>query len=328
MAQGVLIYAEAREGRLRRVTLELAGKGAELAAKRGEPLAAALLGSGVEPLAKVLGEHGVDVVYLADDPALKDYTTDAYARVMTDITRAAGPALLFLGATAIGRDLAPRLAARLGCGLASDCVALDLGADGLRATRPVFAGKVVTEVGFKGSPCVATVRPNVLPPAARQEGRAAEVRRVTVTLDAADRRTAVAEVIKAAGEVVDLAEADIIVSGGRGMKGPENFGIIAGLAKALGGAVGASRAAVDAGWIEHSHQVGQTGKTVSPTLYIACGISGSVQHLAGMSSSKCIVAVNKDPEAAIFKVADYGIVGDLFQVVPALTAEVKRLREG
>ncbi|MCL6451758.1 MAG: electron transfer flavoprotein subunit alpha/FixB family protein [Acetobacteraceae bacterium] len=330
MPSGIMLFAECRQGQLRKVTLELAGRGSELAAQRGEPLIAALLGQGVGPLAEALGQAGVDRVVVADHEALKDYTTDAYSRVMTDVVRAWDPAVVLFGATAIGRDLAPRVAARLGVGLASDCVALDLDAGkALVVKRPLYAGKVMATVGgFSRSPAMATVRPNVLTPAVPQPGRRAEVVEFSPRFGPEDRRTAVKELVAAAGEVVDLAEADVIVSGGRGLKAPENFRLIEELARALGGAVGASRAAVDAGWIEHSHQVGQTGKTVSPTLYVACGISGAIQHLAGMSSSRCIVAINKDPEAPIFKVADYGIVGDLFQVVPALTEEVKKLRAG
>lgn len=328
MAKGVMFVAEYKEGQLKKNALELAGLARALADKRGENVQAVLIGSGVSGLAGELGAYGVDVVYVADDAKLKDYSTALYTRVLVDIVKSKDPAILLLGATAIGKDLSARTAARLGVGLVTDCTVVDVdGSGNLAITRPIYAGKAMAEVGdFKGYPQMATVRPNVYPVAERGEGRAAEVATVDVTAQPDDLRAVVVETIKAATDEIDLLEADIIVSGGRGMKGPENFSILRELAKVIGAAVGASRAAVDSGWIDHSHQVGQTGKTVSPTVYIACGISGAIQHLAGMGSAKYIVAINKDPEAPIFKVADYGIVGDLFQVVPLLTEEFKKLK--
>ncbi|HDN79244.1 MAG TPA: electron transfer flavoprotein subunit alpha/FixB family protein, partial [Chloroflexi bacterium] len=228
------------------------------------------------------------------------------------------PAVVFLGATTQGRDLAPRLAARLGVGLASDCTSFDVDGDGkLLITRPIYAGRAIQTIKLKTSPQMATLRPNVFPPAEPDASRQAEVEKLPVSVG--EVRAKVVDFLKKESEEIELTEADIIVSGGRGLGKPEGFEVIRALAKVLGAAVGASRAAVDAGWIDHSHQVGQTGKTVNPKLYIACGISGAAQHLAGMRTSKVIVAINKDPEAPIFKVADYGIVADLYDVVPALT---------
>jgi len=324
MAKNIWIIAEHRDGAPRKITLELLRAGRELA-EEGVRLGAVVLGHGVDTVAADLGRHGADIVYLADDERLADYSTASWTRVICDLARAHGPGVVLLGATALGKDLGPRLAARLGGGLATDCTALELGDDGgLRVVRPLFAGKVVAGVDFAATPQLASVRPNTYRPADPEEGREAEVVSVDVQLDEADLRQVIAEVIRAAGDKVDLLEADVIVSGGRGMKGPENFHLIEELAGTLGAAVGASRAAVDAGWIDHSHQVGQTGKTVSPTLYIACGISGAIQHLAGMGSSRYIVAINKDPEAPIFKLCDYGIVGDLFKVVPELTSVLRQ----
>jgi electron transfer flavoprotein alpha subunit len=224
----------------------------------------------------------------------------------------------------MGKDLAPRVAARLGAGLAADCIAVAVEGGRLVATRPVFAGKAQQKVAFPGRPALLSLRPKVFP-AAAGAGRTARVETLEIAWSPADARARVRSVEAAAGGSVDLTEAEIIVSGGRGLKGPEHFKVIEALAEALGATVGASRAVVDAGWRPHADQVGQTGKTVSPKLYVAIGISGAIQHLAGMSSSRCIVAINKDPEAPIFKIADYGIVGDLFEVVPALTEEVKKL---
>ena len=228
----------------------------------------------------------------------------------------------------MGRDLMPRVAARLGVGLAQDCIAAEIVDDGqLECIRPIYAGKAYAKVRLLMSPAIATLRPNVFPLGDADTARNAETVTLTPELNAEKIRASVKETRKSSGQKVELTEANIIVSGGRGMKGPENFPVVEALADAFGGAMGASRAAVDAGWIDQQHQVGQTGKTVSPTLYVACGISGAIQHLAGMSSSKFIVAINKDPEAPIFNIADYGIVGDLFEVVPALTEAIKSRKE-
>jgi len=326
MAKGIWVFAEVKDGNVRKITFELLSQGKKVAEKIGEELVAVLLGTGVEGLTGRLAEYA-DKVFWADDPALSQYTTDAYASVLTNLLKEHQPSIFLCGATVMGKDLSPRVATRLQTGLATDCTGLSIGDNGLLvAKRPVYAGKAYIEVLCPTSrPQMASVRPNVLemlPPDASKKGA---IIKVDAKIDAASMRTAVLEVVKAAGAKVDLTEANIIVSGGRGMKGPENFKILEELAAVLNATVGASRAAVDSGWREHGDQVGQTGKVVTPNLYIACGISGAIQHLAGMGSSKVIVAINKDPDAPIFQKADYGIVEDLFKVVPVLTAEFKKL---
>lgn len=324
MSNDVLAVAEVREGELKKVTLEMIGKGAEIARALGGAVNVVLMGAGVSPLADTVGRYGVQKVYLADDPALENYAPQAYTKVLTDLIKEADPAVILLAASTRGKDLAPRVAARLGVGLASDCTGIEVRDGRLLITRPIYAGKVIAKVMEETRPQMATVRPNIFPSPEPDTSSTAVV--VNISVDIGDVRAKVIEMLKEAGERVELTEADIVVSGGRGMKGPENFALLEELADVLGAAVGASRAAVDAGWRDHSHQVGQTGKVVTPTLYIACGISGAIQHLAGMKTSKYIVAINKDPEAPIFKVADYGIVGDLFKVVPVLAEEFKKLK--
>jgi electron transfer flavoprotein alpha subunit len=323
MGNNILVIAEQRDGVLKKVAFEMLGVGAALAAELGGNVETALLGSGLDGLADTLAEYGATKVYAADDASLGTYTSEAYTATLAAISGAAEPAIMLVGATAMGRDLGPRLAARLGVGLAADCVALEIDGGQLAATRPIFAGKALAKVKLNGAPQMATVRPNVLAAPEPVTGVTATIEQVAAV--DADVRAKVVDVVSAGEGEIDVAEADTIVSGGRGVGGPEGFAPITSLAKALTAAVGASRAAVDAGWIEHAHQVGQTGKTVTPNLYIACGISGAIQHLAGMKTSKAIVAVNKDPEAPIFKVANYGIVADLFDVVPLLEAEFKAL---
>jgi electron transfer flavoprotein alpha subunit len=270
-----------------------------------------------------LAAYGATKAYVADDPSLATYSSEGYANTLAAFIGKVEPAIILFGATAMGTDLAARLAAQLGVGLASDSVALEVDGGRLVATRPIFAGKALAKVKLTDDPQVATVRPNVLPAPEPDVSRKATIEPVAAVADSV--RARVIDIVGAGEGEIDVAEADIIVAGGRGVAGPEGFAPISSLAKALGAAVGASRAAVDAGWIEHSHQVGQTGKTVTPNLYIACGVSGAIQHLAGMKTSKAIVAVNKDPEAPIFKVADYGIVGDLIEVVPLLEKEFEAL---
>ncbi len=326
MAKGIWVFAEVKEGNIRKVSFELLSQGKKMAEKLGEELVAVLLGSRVEGLTGRLAEYA-DKVYWADDPALAQYTTDPYTTILTNLLKEHQPSIFLCGATVVGKDLSPRVAARLQTGLATDCTGLTIGDNGLLiAKRPVYAGKAYVEVTCPVSrPQMASVRPNVLemiPPAAGKKGDAVKVE---AKVDPASLRTAVVEVVKAAGAKVDLTEAEIIVSGGRGIKGTENFKVLEELAEVIHATVGASRAAVDSGWRDHNDQVGQTGKVVTPNLYIACGISGAIQHLAGMGSSKIIVAINKDPDAPIFQKADYGIVEDLFKVVPILTEEFKKL---
>jgi len=326
MAQGIWIVAEQREGELRKISFELVSEGRRLADKMGQSVTAILLGSHIKGKAAVLGKYGADKVIVADDERLATYTTDTYVSVLAQLTRASEPAIILLGATVQGKDMSGRLAARLGVGMAQDCVAFSIENSNLIAIRPIYAGKAYATVTFEESwPQIATGRPNVFELNEPDDSRPVEVIGAEFNLDDSQFKTKIIESIQQAGGKVDLTEAERIVSGGRGMKGPENYVILEELADLIGATVGASRSAVDAGWRPHSDQVGQTGKVVSPNLYIACGISGAIQHLAGMGTSKYIVAVNKDPDAPIFQKADYGVVGDLFEVVPALIEELKKI---
>jgi electron transfer flavoprotein alpha subunit len=320
MAQGVLVLAEQFDGHFRKMAFEALSEGKRLADALGEPLTAVVLGSGVEAIAAELTNYGPDSVLVGDDPALADYTTDAYTNVLFHMVKDRDPKILLLSASTRGKDLSASLSARLDAGLAMDCIALKVDGDALIATRPMFGGKVLAEVALHGTPQMAAIRPNVMEVVEAKKGGAVE----KVPVNVGVVRTRIVEKKMEATAKVDLTEANIIVSGGRGMGGSD-YGVLEELADVLGGTVGASRSAVDEGWRPQSDQVGQTGKVVSPDLYIACGISGAIQHLAGMGSSKYIVAINKDPEAPIFKKADYGIVEDLFKVVPSITAEVKKL---
>lgn len=321
MAQGVLVFAEQVDGSFRKIAYEAVSEGRRLADTLGETVTAVVLGSGVDGIAGELGKYGADKILVGDDPALADYTTEAYTKVLFDIVKDNDPRILLLGASSQGKDLSARLAVRLGVGLAMDCITLKLDGEKLVATRPMYGGKVLAEVALEGVPQMSALRPNVTEIV--EAAKTGDVERLPI--DTGVVKTRVVEKRVETASRVDLTEADVIVSGGRGMGGPD-FSVIEELADDLGGAVGASRSAVDEGWRPHSDQVGQTGKVVSPNLYIACGISGAIQHLAGMGSSKYIVAINKDPEAPIFKKADYGIVEDLFKVVPAITAELRKLR--
>jgi electron transfer flavoprotein alpha subunit len=326
---GMWVYAEHKDGKIKKVTFEILSEAKKLVAKSGGPLCAVLIGSGVEGMAAALGSYGAHKVYCVEAADLGAYTTGGYTKALCDLVQQEKPAILLFGASINGKDLSARVAGRLGVGLATDCTSIGLDDAGrLQVRRPMFAGKVYADVVFSdAAPQMASVRPNVLTIAAPDETRKPEVVKITAAVNAADTMVTVTEVLKSGGAKVDLTEAEIIVSGGRGLKGPEGFQILEDLASVLGGVVGASRAAVDAGWRPQSDQVGQSGKVVTPNLYVACGISGSIQHLAGMGTSKMIVAVNKDPEAPIFKKADYGVVDDLFKVVPAFTQEVKKLQQ-
>jgi len=316
----IVTFAEHRDGKLRRPSLEAVAEARRLADALKASVQSVIVGSGVEGLAAELGGQGAEIVHVFDQPELAAYATEPYARALGQVVAAEKPAAVLVPFTAMGRDLAPRVAARVGAGLASDCVALAVKDGRLEARRPVYAGKAYATVRWEGEPQMATLRPNVFALGTADASRKPEVRKQTVDTSA---RAKVTAVHATASGKVELTEAQIIVSGGRGLKGPENFHLVESLAAALGAAVGASRAVVDAGWVDHQYQVGQTGKTVSPTLYVACGISGAIQHLAGMSSSKYIVAINKDADAPIFKVANYGIVGDVFELLPKLTEATK-----
>jgi electron transfer flavoprotein alpha subunit len=312
----ILTFAEARDGKLRRPSLEAVSEARRLADTLSGTVRSVLIGSGVKGFADELASYGADAVVAFDDPGFAAYATEPYARALAQDISEAKPLAVLVPFTALGKDLAPRVAVRVGAGLVSDCVSLSVKEGRLVARRPLYAGKAYATVTWAGEPQMATLRANVFPLGKPDASRKAQVSSATVDTSARARVTGVI----AGGEgKVELSEAQVIVSGGRGLKGPEHFHLVQELGEAFGAAVGASRAVVDAGWVDHQMQVGQTGKTVSPTLYIAAGISGAIQHLAGMSSSKYIVAINKDGDAPIFKVADYGILGDVFEVLPKLT---------
>jgi len=325
---GIWVYAEHKDGKVKKVAFEILSEAKQMAEKKGEPLCAILIGSGVEGMAPILGSYGAQKVYCVEAGDLGTYTTGGFAKALCDLVQQEKPSILLFGASINGKDLSARVAGRLGVGLATDCIGISLdGAGKLQVFRPMFAGKVYADVVFSdATPQMASVRPNVLTAAEPDASKKPEVAKVAAAVKPEDIMVAVQEVITAGGEKPDVTEAEIIVSGGRGMKGPEHFKILEDLADLLGGVVGASRSAVDAGWRSQSDQVGQSGKVVAPNLYIAAGISGAIQHLAGMGTSKVIVAINKDPEAPIFKKADYGVVDDLFKVIPPLTEEVKKLK--
>ncbi|HJV32847.1 MAG TPA: electron transfer flavoprotein subunit alpha/FixB family protein [Patescibacteria group bacterium] len=318
----ILAFAEQREGKFKKSAFEVTQAAKKLGGELGFGVTVVVVGDAVAGIAGELGAYGASRVLTVQDPRLHYYSTTAYAKVLAEVARRENAGVIFLPASQMGKDLAPRLAAKLSAGVAADCTALAVNGGDIVATRPIYAGKAMVSVKVASPVKIFTLRPNVFT-ASPVNGAAAAVEQCTVELSDADF-SAKATSVKVAEGRPDVTEASIIVSGGRGMKGPEHFHLIETLADVLGGAVGASRAVVDAGWRPHDEQVGQTGKTVSPSLYIACGISGAVQHIAGMSSSKCIVAVNKDKDAPIFQLADYGIVGDVFDVLPALTAELKK----
>ncbi|ETA79353.1 electron transfer flavoprotein subunit alpha/FixB family protein [Youngiibacter fragilis] len=319
--KNVWVYAEQREGELQNVALELVGEGKRLAEKLGVEVCAVLIGKNVSGLTAKLFEYGADKVYLVEDDLLEHYTTDGHTKVISEMIDELKPEIMLVGATNIGRDLAPRVASRVSTGLTADCTQLDIDGETrtLLQTRPAFGGNLMaTIITTEFRPQMSTVRPGVMDPLEPVAGRTGEVIRITPNISATDVRVKVREIVKAKKKGVLIEEAHVIVSGGRAMGGPEGFEILKPLAERLGGEIGASRAAVDSGWIEKSHQVGQTGKTVKPVIYIACGISGAIQHLAGMKDSDVIIAINKDPEAPIFKIANYSIVGDYKEIVPAL----------
>jgi electron transfer flavoprotein alpha subunit len=323
-ASDVWVVAEHAGGRPRKITYELLGLAKTLAGPM--KVHAVVAGRGVAALADDLGAHGAHVVHAAESPLLEPYTTDAHAQVVGSLLAGAAPGLVLVGSTAAGRDLAPRLAARLDAGIVTDCASVAVEDERVVATRPVMTRKAIARVAFGDGMRIAVVLPNIYPPAPAEAGRSAEVQTVPVGLDPGSVRTRVVEVSAIKRETVPLTEADIIVSGGRGLRGPENFALLDTLAGILGAAVGSSRPPVDSGWVPHDYEIGQTGKTVNPQLYIACGISGAPQHLAGMSGSRCIVAINKDPQAPIFGIATYGVVGDVFEILPLLTEEVRKLK--
>lgn len=316
-------------GTAKNVGIELLTPAKDMAAKQGGTLTAVVIGSHVDAAVKTAEAYGAERVIVVEGDEYAQYSTDAYCHAMCTLIEKYGPSSLLIGATNDGRDLAPRIACRLKTGLTADCTALDIDEESgnVAWTRPAFGGNLMATILCPDHrPQIGTIRPGVFKKGDSADGRA-KVIREEIHMDKKDIRTRIVELIREMeSDKVDLEGAEIIVSGGRGVGGPNGFGPVKELAKALGASVGASRAAVDAGWISYSHQVGQTGKTVAPRLYIACGISGAIQHLAGMSGSDVIVAINKDPDAPIFGAADYGVVGDLFEVLPVLTQEVMKAR--
>lgn len=320
MAGNIYLVGEHKDGQVKRVTLEIF---AELRKQGANPVVVLCVPPGSEALAQSLGRYGVSQVALLEHPAFQTYSTEGYAHALFDFMAKNPPTAIVAGATSQGKDFLPRLAAKFGVGIATDCVTFTQSGDSFKVRRPIYAGKCSAEVSFSQSPAVFSVRPNVFPPPS-ETPVSTETQRVSANVG--NIRARLVEVLAAGEKKVDLTEADVIISGGRALKGAENFKVLEACASVLGAAVGASRAAVDAGYAPHDMQVGQTGKTVSPKLYIACGISGAIQHLAGMRTAKVVVAINKDPEAPIFQKADYGLVGDLFEVVPRLTEELKKLK--
>ncbi|OZS77272.1 electron transfer flavoprotein subunit alpha [Tetzosporium hominis] len=315
----VLVLAESREGSLRNVSFEAIAAGKKISG--GGEVVAVLLGDAAGEQAAELGAYGADRVVTVEHPHLKQYTSDGYGQALMAVIEQENPEAIVFGHTALGKDLSPKIAAKLQVGLVSDVTDIEGEGDDAIFIRPIYSGKAFEKVKLKDDVKFITVRPNNIAPLAKEEGKSADVSSLSV--DITNLRTIIKEVVRKSTDGVDLSEAKVVVAGGRGVKSADGFAPLKELADLLGGAVGASRGACDADYVDYSLQIGQTGKVVTPDLYIAAGISGAIQHLAGMSNSKVIVAINKDPEANIFKVADYGIVGDLFEVIPMLTEEFR-----
>lgn len=330
MSKNIYVFVEQRDGKTQKVAFELIGKARELAAQLDQQVYGLVVGSNIAGLADELIARGADGVVLVDNPMLAEYVTEPYAKAVASVIKAKEPEIVLFGATSIGRDLAPRVSARIHTGLTADCTGLDIAEDTklLMMTRPAFGGNIMATIACPDHrPQMATVRPGVMKALDADAARKGTVEKFELEFTPADMNIKVLEVIKSQKESVDITEAKILVSGGRGIGSPEAFGKLESLAKVLGGEVSSSRANVDAGWISHDKQVGQTGKTVRPDLYLACGISGAIQHLAGMESSEYIVAINKDDAAPIFDVADLGIVGDLHVIVPKLEEAIRKYKE-
>ncbi|EGT0691747.1 electron transfer flavoprotein subunit alpha/FixB family protein [Clostridium perfringens] len=326
---GVWVFAEQREGQLQKVSLELLGEGRKIADKLGSKLTALLIGNKVQNLVEDLSRHGADEVLVVDAPELEHYTTDGYTKAICELANDKKPNIIFIGATFIGRDLGPRVAARLETGLTADCTSLDVDVESgdLLATRPAFGGNLMaTIVCPDHRPQMATVRPGVFEKLPLGENDAT-VENVEIKFNSNDIRTKIVEIIKEHKDIVDISEANVLVAGGRGIGSEENFKMLKELAEVMNGSIAASRAAVEKGWVDKDYQVGQTGKTVRPNIYVACGISGAIQHAAGMQDSDMIIAINKDANAPIMKIADYAIVGDVNKVVPEFIAQLKAMKE-
>lgn len=324
--KGVFVFVEQRENEVQRVSLELIGKGREIADKLDEKVTAVILGNSIANKTKSLIHHGADEVIYVDDEALAIYMTEPYTKALAEVINAKKPEIFLIGATTIGRDLAPRVSARVHTGLTADCTSLDIDEEnkGLLMTRPAFGGNIMaTIICPDHRPQMSTVRPGVMQLFEMDETRQGSIEEFKVEFSKADRNIEILEMVKETKQKINIEEANVLISGGRGIGKPENFEMLKELAVGLDGQVSASRAVVDSGWIDRDHQVGQTGKTVRPDLYVACGISGAIQHLAGMEESDFIIAINKDSGAPIFEVADVGIVGDINKVVPALIEELE-----
>jgi electron transfer flavoprotein alpha subunit len=322
MAKKILVVLEQREGRLKRSAFEAASTASKISSDLNLESEAVVIGDEVENINEI-SKYGIKKITHFRNKMLADYSPSAYTDIISDYSKEVSANYLLFANTSLGKDLAPRISVRLNAGCLMDCINLDTSSDEIIATRPIYAGKALIDVKLNSDVKILTIRPNVFKAIPLENGSKTEI--LIKEINSPNLKTKVIEFKKSEGKL-DVAEADIIVSGGRGIKGPENFYLIENLAEALGGAVGASRAVVDAGWRSHREQVGQTGKTVSPKLYVACGISGAIQHLAGMSSSKYIVAINKDKDAPIFNIADYGIAGDIFEIIPLLTEEIKKIK--
>jgi electron transfer flavoprotein alpha subunit len=318
----ILVVTEIRNGQLKNINYEVFAAANKLAEETNLNVTALLLGSNLDQLPETPGKYGIKQVIIVEDAKLQKYSPDCYAAAVSEVARQKDAKIILMGATNLGKDLMARVAFNLDTSLAQDCINFKVEGNEVIFVRPLYAGKVLADVKISSSPLIATIRPKSY----RAEGNSVDVAVENLTLDLPEPLVTVDEVIVTTGGKLDVTEADIIISGGRGMKGPENWNLIEDLANVVGGATGCSRPVSDEGWRDHGEHIGQTGKTVSPTLYVACGISGAIQHLAGISSSKYIVAINKDPDAPIFKSADYGIVGDVFEVLPALTEEIKKIK--
>jgi len=328
--KGVFVYIQQVDNKVIGVSYELLGKARALAADRGTDVTAILLGSGVEPLCQKLAQYGADRIVLVDDPALEIYMTEPYAKALSEVVQQYKPEIVLFGATAIGRDLAPRVSARIHTGLTADCTGLDIQEETghLLMTRPAFGGNIMATILCpEHRPQMATVRPGVMQRISKLQDAKLNIEKVSVTGLEKSKNVEILDIIKKVSTRMDIQDAKVLVSGGRGLGDPSNFALLEELAGLLSGTISSSRACVDMGWAEKDRQVGQTGKTVRPNLYIACGISGAVQHLAGMEESDIIIAINKDPGAPIFEVADYGVVGDALKIIPLFTQAVKQAQE-
>ncbi|HDK7139983.1 TPA: electron transfer flavoprotein subunit alpha/FixB family protein [Clostridium botulinum] len=326
--KGIWVFAEQREGKLQKVALELIGQGKELSKKLGVELTAVLLGYDIDNIPRQLISYGADKVLYVNNPLLKNYNTDGYTKVIYDLIQERKPEILLVGATYIGRDLAPRISSRLGTGLTADCTGLDIDNNtrNLLMTRPAFGGNLMaTIICDSNRPQMSTVRPGVFQKLEKDANRDGSIENIKVNLKESDIKIKIKEIVKLAKEIEDISEAKILVSGGRGLGSPEGFKLLRELADLMRGAISGSRAVVDSGWIDKAYQVGQTGKTVRPNLYIACGISGAIQHLAGMQDSDYIIAINKDESAPIMQVADLSIVGDYKKILPSMIDEIKKI---